>query len=270
MTKRLLICCLAIASALPADTLMLRNGSTINGKFVSGDSRSIRFSTGSQVNTYDLVDIDNLKFEGASPPAAPAPPPASASAPPPPPSPPPPPEAPSSAGKTLYGGIAILAGTDISVRTIDSVDSERDRRGQTYRASIDQPVIVNGQTVVPRGADAVIMLSDSQQSGKIEGKAVLTLELRSITINGRTYDSTSSTVSRESGGRGARSAKVIGGTAALGAIIGAIAGGGRGAAIGAGSGAAVGTAAQVVTSGQKVKVPAETLLTFTLQNSLEL
>ena len=67
-----------------------------------------------------------------------------------------------------------------------------------------------------------------------------------------------------------RSAKVIGGTAALGAIIGAIAGGGRGAAIGAGSGAAVGTAAQVVTSGQKVKVPAETMLTFTLQNSLDL
>ena len=156
------------------------------------------------------------------------------------------------------------------MRTIDSVDSERDRRGQTYRASIDQPVIVNGQTVVPRGADAVIMLSDSQQSGKIEGKAVLTLELRSITINGRTYDSTSSTVSRESGSRGSRSAKVIGGTAALGAIIGAIAGGGKGAAIGAGSGAAVGTAAQVVTSGQKVKVPAETLLTFTLQNSLDL
>jgi hypothetical protein len=268
MMKRILICCLAIASALPADTLLLRNGSTINGKFVNGDSRSIRFATGSQVNTYDLVDIDSLKFEGAPPPTAP-PPPASAPAPPPPP-PPPPPEEPRSASNTPYGGIAIPAGTDISVRTIDSVDSERDRRGQTYRASIDQPVIVNGQTVVPRGADAVIMLSDSQQSGKIEGKAVLTLELRSITINGRTYDSTSSTVSRESGGRGARSAKVIGGTAALGAIIGAIAGGGRGAAIGAGSGAAVGTAAQVITSGQKVKVPAETLLTFTLQNSLEL
>jgi hypothetical protein len=266
MTNRILISCLAMASLLPADTLILRNGSTINGKFVSGDSRSIRFSTGSQVNTYDLVDIDNLRFEGAAaPPAsAPPPPPPAASAP------PPPPEAPPSAGNTLYGGVAIPAGTDISIRTIDSVDSERDRRGQTYRASIDQPVIVNGQTVIPRGADAVIMLSDSQQSGKIEGKAVLTLESRSITINGRTYDSTSSTVSRESGSRGARSAKVIGGTAALGAIIGAIAGGGRGAAIGAGSGAAVGTAAQVVTSGQKVKVPAETLLTFTLQNSLDL
>ncbi len=260
MTNRILISCLAVVSLLQADTLILRNGSTINGKFVSGDSRSIRFSTGSQVNTYDLADIDNLRFEGVAP----------APAPPLPPAPPPPPEAPPPAANAQYVGVMIPAGTDISVRTIDSVDSERDRRGQTYRASIDQPVIVNGQTVIPRGADAVVMLSDSQQSGKIEGKAVLTLELRSVTVNGRMYDSTSSTVSRESGSRGSRSAKVIGGTAALGAIIGAIAGGGRGAAIGAGSGAAVGTAAQVVTSGQKVKVPAETLLTFTLQNSLDL
>lgn len=260
MSTRILISWLAIVCLLPADTLILRNGSTIKGKFVSGDSRSIRFSTGNQVNTYDLADIDNLKFETAAP-APPAPP-----APAPPPEPPPPPEA----ASARYGGVEIPPGTGVSVRTIDSIDSERDRRGQTYRASIDQPVIVNGQTVVPRGADAVIMLSDAQQSGKIEGKTVLTLELRSITIDGRTYDSTSSTVSRESGSRGSRSAKVIGGTAALGAIIGAIAGGGRGAAIGAGSGAAVGTAAQVITSGQKVKVPAETLLTFTLQNPLDL
>jgi hypothetical protein len=267
MKKYILISWLAMGCLLPADTLILRNGSTINGKFVSGDSRSIRFSTGSQVNTYDLADIDNLRFEGAAASQSAAPPPPA-----PPPPPPPSPEAPQppQANNRQFGGIGIPAGTDISVRTIDSVDSERDRRGQTYRASVDQPVIVNGETLVPRGADAVILLSDSQQSGKIEGKTMLTLELRSITINGRTYDSTSSTVSRESGSRGSRSAKVIGGTAALGAIIGAIAGGGKGAAIGAGSGAAVGTAAQVVTSGQKVKVPAETLLIFTLQNSLDL
>src|SRR5438874_12453382 len=118
MTKRILISWLAVASLLPADTLILRNGSTINGKFVSGDSRSIRFSTGSQVNTYDLADIDNLRFEGGAPAPAVAPPPS--------PAPPPPPEAPPSAGNTLSGGIAIPAGTEISVRTIDSVDSERD------------------------------------------------------------------------------------------------------------------------------------------------
>jgi hypothetical protein len=276
MTQRILTSLLAIAFLLPADTLILRNGSTIHGKFVGGDSRSIRFSVGSQMNTYDLADVDNLRFDGSSQASAP---PVSV---PPVPAPPVnyPPPAPPARSSDAYpappqpangpSGPEVSAGTEISVRTIDSVDSEHDRVGQTYRASVDQPVMVNGQTVIPRGADAVVMLSAAQQSGKIEGKAVLTLDLRSITVNGRTYDATSSTVSRESGGRGSRSAKVIGGTAALGAIIGAIAGGGKGAAIGAGSGAAVGTAAQVVTSGQRVKVPAETLLLFTLQNPLAL
>jgi len=87
-------------------------------------------------------------------------------------------------------------------------------------------------------------------------------------VNGRPLDVTTTGVSQVSNSRGERSAKVVGGTAAVGAIIGAIAGEGRGAAIGAGSGAAVGTAAQVMTSGQKVKIPSETRLTFTLQNPL--
>src|SRR6185437_7235229 len=129
---------------------------------------------------YDLADIDNLRFDGATaaqpPPPPPAPP--ASQAPPPP-----------SAVSRPSSGLSIPAGTDVSIRTIDAVDSEHDRRGQTYRASVDQPVIVNGQTVIPRGADAVIMLSDAQQSGKIEGRTVLTLELRSISVNGRTYDS---------------------------------------------------------------------------------
>jgi hypothetical protein len=277
MTQRVAIALLSCACLLSADTLRLRNGSTINGKFVSGDAHSIRFAAGSQVNTYDVSDVDNLQFDGASappatsgappiPPAAPPPPSSSPSGPPPVSYGPPPAPSPSNAS----AGLQIPAGTEIAVRTIDSIDSERDRRGQTYRASIDQPVIINGQTVVPRGADAVIMLTDSQQSGKIEGRTILTLDLRNITVNGRTYDTTTSSVAKQSGSRGARSAGVIGGTAAVGAIIGAIAGGGRGAAIGAGSGAAAGTAAQVMTSGQKVKVPSETLLTFSLQNSLPL
>jgi hypothetical protein len=156
------------------------------------------------------------------------------------------------------------------VRMIDPVDSQRDNLGQSYRASVDQPVVVNGQTVIPRGSDAVATLIDAKQSGKIEGKTVLTLDLKSVTVNGHQYDIVTTGVSRASGSRGERSAKVIGGTAALGAIIGAVAGGGKGAAIGAGSGAAVGTAAEVATSGQHVKIPAETRLTFTLQNPIDL
>jgi len=175
------------------------------------------------------------------------------------PAPPPPPAAPH---------LEVPAGTQIVVRLIDPVNSERDNLGQTYRASVDQPVIVDGQTAIPRGADAMATLIDAQKSGKIEGRTVLTLDLKTLVVNGKSYDIMTTGVSEASGSRGERSAKVIGGAAAVGAIIGAVAGGGKGAAIGAGAGAGAGTAAQVATSGQKVKVPAETRLTFTLQNPI--
>jgi hypothetical protein len=167
-------------------------------------------------------------------------------------------------------GVAIPIGTSITVRMIDAVNSQQSRLGETFRASVDEPVLVDGQVVVPRGADAITKLVEDQQSGKIEGKTVLTLVLQQVLVNGRMVDLTSGDVSQSSGSRGARSAKVIGGTAALGAIIGALAGGGRGAAIGAGSGAAVGTGAEVLTKGQTVKIPSETRLTFTLQQPAQL
>lgn len=167
-------------------------------------------------------------------------------------------------------GVQIPTGTAIVVRMIDSVDSERTRVGQTFRASVDEPVLVDGQTVIPRGADAVIKLVEDQQSGKFEGRTVLTLVLHQVMVNGRLVDSTTADVSQASGSRGARTAKVVGGTTALGAIIGALAGGGRGAAIGAASGAAVGGGAQVITKGQTVKIPSETRLTFTLQQPIQL
>jgi hypothetical protein len=153
---------------------------------------------------------------------------------------------------------------------IDAVNSDTARLGETFRASLAEPIYVNGQEVIPRGADVTTRLVTDQKSGKIEGRTVLTLALSTITINGRPMDVTSSDVQTESSSRGARSAKVIGGATALGAIVGAIAGGGKGAAIGAGSGAAVGTGAQVLTNGQKVKIPSETRLTFRLQNPIQL
>lgn len=165
-------------------------------------------------------------------------------------------------------GLPVPSGTQIVVRLIDAVNSERDNLGQTYRASVNQSVVINGQTVIPHGADAVATLVDAQKSGKIEGRTVLTLDLKTITVNGRPYEIVTTGVPEASSSRGERSAKVIGGAAALGAIIGAAAGGGRGAAIGAGAGAGAGTAAEIATSGQKVRVPAETRLTFTLKNPI--
>ena len=166
--------------------------------------------------------------------------------------------------------MTIPADTNVTIRMIDSVNSDTSRLGETFRASLDEPIVVNGQEIVPRGADVLTKLVTNQQSGKIQGTTLLTLALSTITINGRPVDVTSTDVKTESSSRGARSGKVIGGTAALGAIVGAIAGGGKGAAIGAGSGAAIGTGAEVLTGGQKVKIPSETRLTFRLQNPVQL
>jgi hypothetical protein len=167
-------------------------------------------------------------------------------------------------------GLQIPTGTAITVRMIDAVDSERSRLGQTFRASVDEPLILGDQTVIPRGADAVAKLVEDKQSGKFEGRTVLTLALQQVMINGRMVDITTGDVSQSSASRGARTGKVVGGTTALGAIVGALAGGGKGAAIGAASGAAVGGAAQVMTKGQQVKIPSETRLTFTIQQPVQL
>lgn len=280
MIRKTLTCCLAAASLLSADTLVLRNGSRIDGTFMGGDSRSVRFASNNQVKSFYLGDVDTILFSGDSSSSSNS---SSSSSRP---SYAPLPTAPAAipSNNSQYGnggapqsqntpdntGLQIPAGTTISVRLIDPVDSDMDRLGQTYRASVDQPVIINGQTVIPRGTDAVAVLTNAQKGGRIEGRTSLTLDLRSITFNGSTYDLQTGGVTEQSGSRGQRSAKVIGGTAALGAIIGAIAGGGKGAAIGTVAGAGAGTAAEVATSGPRVKIPSETRLTFTLSNPLNL
>jgi hypothetical protein len=257
---------LAIAALGVADSLTLRSGQIVRGEYLGGDARHIKMAVGDRVETYSVEDVSDLSFGGGQrmssdsdrrdnndrrdngvrevPPAGQAPP--------------------------VVSGMVVPDGTSITVRMIDPVNSEQSRLGDTFRASVDEPVMVDGQVAIPRGADAITKLVEDQQSGKIAGKTVLTLVLQQVLVNGRMIDLTSGDVSQSSGSRGARSAKVIGGAAALGAIIGALAGGGKGAAIGAGSGAAVGTGAEVLTKGQTVKIPSETRLTFILQQPAQL
>jgi hypothetical protein len=173
------------------------------------------------------------------------------------------PTAPAAAPAMATG--TIPGGTNVVIRMIEPVDSETNRAGQSFRASVDQPVMVDGQTVIPRGADAVVKLVDAKDSGKLTGRADLTLSLQSVSINGHFVDINTQSISREGASQGEKTAKVAGGTAAVGAVIGAIAGGGKGAAIGAGAGAAAGAGSQVITGGQHVKVPTETRLTFVLE-----
>jgi hypothetical protein len=280
MLLRLVSLGAVLACLCSADTLTLRSGRVITGQYLGGDARHIRMAVGDHVDTFNVEDIGDIEFSGDSRSAAPPPPPPAITdsrytAPPAPPAsdpggtnqgfsqqqPPPPP--------TPVAGIQIPAGTPITVRMIDAVDSNVAHLGQTFRASVDEAVLINGQTVIPRGADALAKLVEDKQSGKFEGKTILTLALTDITINGQMIDTTTADVSRASSSRGARTAKVVGGATALGAIIGALAGGGRGAAIGAASGAAVGGTAEVLTKGQQVKIPSETRLTFTLQQPIQ-
>ena len=272
MLLRVTTLAIAIAAVCSADSLTLRSGRVVHGQYLGGDARQIRMAVGDRVDTFEVGEVSNLQFGGgerlSSEESAPPPrlrpeepreerysqPPERYS---------PPPQ------NSAYGN-QIPTGTPITVRMIDGVDSEQTRLGQTFRANVDEPVIVDGQTLIPRGADCVVKLVEDRESGKFAGRTVLTLALQQVQANGRMIDVTTGDVSQASGSRGARTAKVVGGTTAVGAIIGAIAGGGQGAAIGAASGAAVGGAAQVMTKGQRVKIPSETRLTFTLQQPANL
>jgi hypothetical protein len=250
----------ALAGAGFADTLTLKDGRVISGMYLGGSARQIRMEVGDNIQTFEVDGVSSIQFG----PAATA---STTSA-----AEPAPPERSnvfrpdSSAGAApAQSGIELPQGTVLTVRMIDPVDSQVNHIGETFRASIDEPVVVGINQVIPRGADVAIKLVDDRQSGKITGKTELTLDLVSVAVNGRVIDVNTQTVTRESSSRTGRSEKVIGGTTVLGTIIGALAGGGRGAAIGAASGAGVGTAAQVATKGQRVHIPSETRLTFTLE-----
>ena len=265
-----------------ADTITMKSGRVIYGTFLGGTARTVRVDDGYAVQTIDITDVLRIEFGNN----APAPPvrerprdddrptlrrsPSSSSSsnsnvmrPDPP---PPPPPAPAPVAMT---GVTLPVGTNISIRMIEAVDSETNRVGQTFRASLDQPVMVDGNIAIPRGTDVVVKLVDAKESGKLTGRADLTLSLQSISINGNMVDINTQSVNQESSSRGERTAKVAGGTAAVGAIIGAIAGGGKGAAIGAGAGAAAGAGSQVITAGQRVRIPSETRLTFILDNPVK-
>jgi hypothetical protein len=258
MSLRLIVFTCTFFSFAFADALYLKSGAVIHGSYAGGDTRQVKIMTGDHVETYAIDEVLRLEFgsspasgtpqfreQGLRPPDQdrPAPPPA-------------------------FDGIEIPVGTNLVIRLIEGVDSERDSVGQKYRASLDEPVIVNGQTVIPRGADCVAKLVEDKEAGKFTGKTVLTLALESVMVNARMMDVRTSEVTRASGSQTAKTAKTVGGGAVGGAVLGGIFGGGTGAAIGAASGGALGLGVDVMTKGQKVKIPSETRLSFLLQQPL--
>jgi hypothetical protein len=179
------------------------------------------------------------------------------------------PLAPALAAPVRRTALEIPAGTMLTVRMIDAVDSRKDSLGKTYQASLDKPVNdAHGNTLLPRGTNVVVKLVEDRQSGKFAGKTMLTLEIVTLSANGHDVDADTMGVTEESGSRGKRTGGLLGGGAAAGGILGGLFGGGTGAAIGAASGAGAGALTELVTRGQRVRVPSEARLAFRLQQTI--
>ena len=159
-------------------------------------------------------------------------------------------------------------GTEIAVRLNDTLDSATAQPGQTFRGTLAQPITVDGQTVLPTGADVEGRVVEAKNAAHFSGASSLTLQLTRLSVNGKNYELQTDQWSKQGTARGKNTAEKVGGGAALGAIIGAIAGGGKGAAIGATVGAGAGTGAQAVTRGQQIHLDPEAVVNFRLTQPL--
>jgi hypothetical protein len=165
--------------------------------------------------------------------------------------------------------LVIPIGKAITVRLGETLSSNGSQDGQSFTATVSAPVEVQGKTVIPAGAPAIGTVVAAKGMGHFKGGALLQVRLTSVTIHGHEHQITSSIVSHELKGKGKRSTIAISGGAAAGAIIGALAGGGKGAAIGAGAGAGAGTAGAGLTGNKQITLPAESSITFTLKQAVE-
>jgi hypothetical protein len=163
----------------------------------------------------------------------------------------------------------VPAGTVVTVRLIDAIDSDTTDEGQTFQASLDEDWVVDGRTVAPRGADATLKVVRVTESGTFSGREEVAVVLTEIVANGRGYAVDTNHAELSAKSRKDETVKIVGGSAVVGAIIGAIAGGGKGAAIGAATGAGAGAAVQAI-RGQRVQIPSETKLDFTLAQPLRI
>ena len=270
-----------LAAPAFSDTLVLRNGEKISGYFEGGSPRVIKFRTSDGVvKDYDLLSVQQIQFgdekTASSPNSSNATPSSSNAA--------------TSRSATSGADPRLLPGNErvtrpastnaantgwtiptsskIVIRMIDSVNSETNKLGDTFVAVLDEPISQGGIEVIPRGADVRGRIAKIDDAGRLKGSAQLGLELTQIIVNGIPYSVTTSEYNEVGEGRGKETAKRAGIGAGIGAAIGAIAGGGKGAAIGAGVGGGGATAIQVLTKGEKLNIPSETKLEFTLRSPL--
>lgn len=161
--------------------------------------------------------------------------------------------------------VTIPSGTQFAIRLVDAIDTQTSQSGQTFHATLDSPISIDGEMVVPAGYDVEGHIANLQSAGKFSGKSLVQLQLDRIKVGDRYYNIQSDQFSREGAARGKNTAEKVGGGALIGALIGGLAGGGKGAGIGAAAGAGVGGGVQAASKSQQVKLDSETVLTFHLQ-----
>lgn len=162
------------------------------------------------------------------------------------------------------------AGTLIRVRLDQDLGSKISQAGDSFTATIADDVVVNGQTLIPRGLRAEGTVIDAKPLGRFKGGAYLGIRLERVQTRWGSYPVATSTIDRAEKGKGKRTALFAGGGAGLGALIGGLAGGGKGALIGALAGGGAGTAGTAFTGNKQILLPAETLLTFRLDHSVHI
>jgi len=166
--------------------------------------------------------------------------------------------------------ITVPAGTRILIRTVDAIDSSKQKTGFRFTATLETNLQAEDMVIAPRGTTLYGRLAEASSAGRMSGSSELSLELTDIVINGTAYPLLTSTYEVKGKGEGGNTAKKVVGGAGLGALIGGIAGGGKGAGIGAVAGAGLGTAVSASKKGQQLQIPSETLIEFRLQQPVSL
>jgi hypothetical protein len=256
-SRRLVLAVLLLGAgaSLSADRVRLRSGKTVDGMFMGADSKSVRLLLeDGQVYEALLEDTVAVEFSARKPQPKPKPAPAAATA---------SPAAAAAPKKAAPRPVTVPAGTPLNVRLTQGIDVDASQAGMTFKGIVDDPVMVGGVVVIPRGASAVLQAVNVQQSGTMKGSDKISLKVNAIGFGGRMYEVVTGYVETKGKGEGKKTGRKIGGGAGLGAIVGGIAGGGEGAAIGAVVGGVAGAA--VASGGEEhLKIPAETRLQFQL------